>query len=106
MNKLIPVIAACSLAATSLLAGNPHDGATRTQNEGDGYRMACSVPTRSLNLTDDQRKKVSEVMSAHHKTGCSAASEAEFVQQMKGILTAEQFAKFNATYEAGPKMKM
>ena len=89
-----------------LLAGNPSDSTASTKNDGDGYRMACSIPLRTFDLTDEQNKKVGEAMAEHHKTGCSEASEAKFVQQMKGILTPEQFAKFKESYEASPKMKM
>jgi len=45
-------------------------------------------------------------MAEHHKTGCTEQSEAKFVEQVKGILTPEQFAKFKEAYESGPKMKM
>ena len=68
--------------------------------------MACTVPVRTFNLTDEQRKKMAAVMAEHHKEGCTEASEAKFVEQVKGILTPDQFSKFKKSYEAGPKMKM
>jgi hypothetical protein len=39
---------------------------------------------------------VADVVAEHHKAGCSEASEAKFMNDAKGILTAEQYAKFKA----------
>ncbi len=36
------------------------------------------------------------VMAEHHKAGCSKESEAKYMKEAEGILTAEQFAKFKA----------
>ncbi len=68
--------------------------------------MACTVPFRGLDLSDEQRKKMSAVVAEHHKVGCTEASEAKFLQEAKKTLTPEQYAKFQASYERGPKMKM
>jgi Spy/CpxP family protein refolding chaperone len=89
-----------------VFAGNPSGSTTTTQNEREGFKMACTVPIRNYNLTDEQKKKMAQVMAEHHKTGCTEASEAKFVQQVKEILTPDQFAKFQKAYESGPKMKM
>jgi len=35
-------------------------------------------------------------MTEHHKAGCNEATEAKFMKDAEGILTAEQFAKFKA----------
>ena len=50
----------------------------------------------SLNLTPEQKTKMDAVMSEHAKAGCSEASEAKYMQEAKGILTKEQYAKFEA----------
>jgi hypothetical protein len=40
------------------------------------------------------------LMTEHHKEGCTKASETKFMDEAKGILTAEQFAKFKAECHA------
>jgi hypothetical protein len=35
-------------------------------------------------------------MEEHHKAGCSEASEANYMKEVEGILTPEQYAKFKA----------
>ena len=35
-------------------------------------------------------------MTEHHKAGCSEATETKFMNDAKGILTEEQYAKFKA----------
>jgi Spy/CpxP family protein refolding chaperone len=107
MKKVIALIAAGSFAlGLPAFAGNPNDSAVASQDEGQAFRMACTVPVRKFDLNDEQKKKMAEIMAEHHKVGCTPASEAKFVEQVKGILTPDQFAKFKKSYEAGPKMKM
>jgi len=36
------------------------------------------------------------IMDEHHKAGCSKESEKTYMKEAKGVLTAEQFAKFKA----------
>ena len=107
MKKITALIAAGWFAvAMPVFAQNSSDSTATRQKESEGFRMACTVPVRNFNLTDEQKKKMAEVMAEHHKTGCTEQSEAKFVEQVKGILTPEQFAKFKEAYESGPKMKM
>ncbi len=105
MKKVTTLIAAACFAVTPLFATGQGDTVGQGQ-EGKEFRMACTVPFRTLNLTDDQRKKMSALMAEHHKEGCTPATETKFFEGAKGILTPEQFAKFKASYEQGPKMKM
>jgi Spy/CpxP family protein refolding chaperone len=58
--------------------------------------MACEVSLADLNLTADQQTKMDAVMTEHKKAGCSEATEAKYMQEAKGILTKEQYAKFKA----------
>lgn len=106
MNKLIVLIAAGFLASGALFAGSQGDGVRQVQNETKEMKMACSVPLGNLNLTAEQKEKMNAMMSEHHKTGCTEASEAKFMEQAKGIMTPEQYAKFKAEYDRSPKMKM
>ena len=99
MNKLIVLIAAGFLASGALFAGSQGDGVRQVQNETKEMKMACSVPLGNLNLTAEQKEKMNAMMSEHHKTGCTEASEAKF-------MTPEQYAKFKAEYDRSPKMKM
>lgn len=66
--------------------------------------MACNVSMASLNLTPEQKTKMDAVMAAHEKAGCSAATETKLEADAKGILTKEQFAKFEAE-KKGEKAK-
>jgi Spy/CpxP family protein refolding chaperone len=50
----------------------------------------------SLDLTAAQKTKMDAVMAEHEKAGCSKASEAKYMKEAKGILTAEQYAKLEA----------
>jgi hypothetical protein len=44
-------------------------------------------------------------MEEHHKAGCSEASEHKYMQEAKGILNKDQFAKFKAECKKGEKEK-
>jgi Spy/CpxP family protein refolding chaperone len=106
MNKLIGLAAAGCFAAGTLFAGEQGEGMMKVQNETKQLRMACSIPTYNLKLTDAQRQKMAAVLAEHHKTGCTEASEAKFVDEAKKIMTPEQYAKFKEEYDRSPKMKM
>jgi len=44
-------------------------------------------------------------MEEHHKAGCTDASEAKYMEAAKGILTPEQYAKFEAKCKKAEKGK-
>ena len=44
-------------------------------------------------------------MAEHMKAGCSEATETKYMQEAKGILTKEQFAKFKAECKGKDKAK-
>jgi Spy/CpxP family protein refolding chaperone len=106
MTKLIALIAAGSLAATTLFAAEHGEGLQNAQNEKKEMKMACSVPLDDLNLTPEQMKKMSAVMTEHMKTGCTEASEAKFLEEAKAVMTPEQYTKFKEKYDRAPQMKM
>ena len=102
MTKLIVLVAAGLFAATTMFAGE-HGNCTK--QVGNEAKMACTVSLASLNLTPDQKTKMDAAMAEHQKAGCSEASEAKYMQDAKGVLTKEQYAKFKAECKKGEKEK-
>ena len=93
MTKLIALVAAGLFAAGTMFAGEHGDCAMKVGND---QKMACQVSMASLNLTADQKTKMDAAMAEHHKAGCNDASEAKYMKEAEGILTADQYAKFKA----------
>ena len=93
MTKLIALVAAGAFAAGTMFAGEHGDCTKKAGNEG---KMACTASLASLDLTPDQKTKMETAMTEHHKAGCTEATEAKFMNDAKGILTPEQYAKFKA----------
>ena len=93
MTKLIALVAAGLFAAGTVFAGAHGDCTKKVGNEG---KMACQVSLASLDLTADQKTKMDAIMTEHGKAGCSEASEAKYMKEAKGILSADQYAKFKA----------
>lgn len=98
MTKLIAVVAAGLFAAGTMFAGEHGDCSKKVGNE---QKAACQASMASLNLTADQKTKMDAVMAEHHKAGCSEASETKLMNDAKGILTEEQYAKFKAECKSG-----
>jgi Spy/CpxP family protein refolding chaperone len=92
MTKLIALVTAGLFAAGTMFAGE-HGNCTK---QVGNQKMACQVSLASLSLTPDQKTKMDAAMEEHHKAGCTEASEAQYMQSAKSILTKEQFAKFKA----------
>jgi hypothetical protein len=44
-------------------------------------------------------------MAEHQKAGCSEASEHQYMQQAKSVLTKDQWVKFKAECKKGEKEK-
>jgi hypothetical protein len=97
MTKLIALLVAGMFATGAVFAGEHGDC---TKQAGNKSKPACAVSLASLNLTPDQQTKMDAAMAEHHKAGCSEASEAAYMKQAEGILTKEQFAKFEAECHA------
>ena len=93
MTKFIALTAAGLLAAGAMFAGEHGDSAMQVEHK---TKMACTIPLADLNLTPEQSTKMNAVMAEHMKTGCTEASEANYMQEAKTILTPEQYAKFGA----------
>jgi Spy/CpxP family protein refolding chaperone len=93
MTKLIALVTAGLFAAGTMFAGEHGDCAKKVGNDG---KMACQASMATLNLTVEQKTKMDTAMAEHHKAGCSEATEAKFMKEAEGILTADQYAKFKA----------
>jgi Spy/CpxP family protein refolding chaperone len=93
MTKIIALVAAGLFAAGTMFAGEHGDCPRKVGNE---QKAACQASLASLNLTADQKTKMDAAMAEHRKAGCSEASEAKFMNDAKGVLTEEQYAKFKA----------
>ncbi len=93
MTKLIALVAAGLFAAGTMIAGQHGDCTKQVGNEG---KAACEASYASLDLTADQKTKMDTIMAEHHKAGCSKETEAKYMEEVKGVLTADQYAKFEA----------
>jgi len=102
MTKLIALVAAGLFVAGTMFAGDHGDCTKKVGNEA---KAACQVSLASLNLTPEQKTKMDAAMAEHEKAGCSEASEAKYMEEAKGILNKEQFAKFKAECKNGEKDK-
>jgi hypothetical protein len=102
MTKFIALVAAGLFATGTVFAGEHGDCTKKVGNE---VKMACHTSLASLNLTSDQQTKMDSAIAEHHKAGCTEASEAKFMETAKGILTPDQYAKFEAECKKGEKDK-
>jgi Spy/CpxP family protein refolding chaperone len=102
MTKFIALVAAGVFAAGTMFAGEHGDCTKQVGNEA---KAPCQVSLASLNLTPEQQTKMDAVMAEHEKAGCSEASEAKYMQEAKGILSKDQYAKFKAECKKGEKDK-
>ena len=103
MTKLIALVAAGLFVTGTMFAGE-HGDCTKQVGNKQG-KMACAVSLVSLNLTPEQKTKMDAAMEEHHKAGCSKESEHKYMQEAKGILNKDQFAKFKAECKKGEKEK-
>jgi Spy/CpxP family protein refolding chaperone len=102
MTKLMALVVAGLFATATMFAGEHGDC---TKQVGNKTKMACEVSLANLNLTPDQKTKMDAAMEEHHKAGCNEASEAKYMETAKGILTPEQYAKFEAKCKKAEKGK-
>ena len=102
MTKLIALVAAGLFVAGTMFAGEHGDCTKKVGNEA---KAACQVSLASLNLTPDQKTKMDAAMAEHQKAGCSEASEHQYMQQAKSVLTKDQWVKFKAECKKGEKEK-
>jgi hypothetical protein len=80
------------MTASSVLAA---DKACCAKGASKSNSMAC-VNLATLNLTPDQKAKIEAWQGECMKVGCTKESRKTFLNQAKGILSAEQFAQLKA----------
>ena len=76
-----------------MFAGEHGDCTKKVGNEG---KAACNISMANLNLTADQKTKMDALMTEHAKAGCTKENEEKYMEEAKGVLTPDQFAKFKA----------
>ena len=86
------LIAVATLTASSVFAV---DKACCAKGASKANSMAC-VNLATLNLTPDQKTKIETWQGECMKAGCTKESRKTFLNQAKGILSAEQFAQLKA----------
>jgi hypothetical protein len=91
--------AALMLLASPLFAGDKAGHGCCAKNASHSDSMAC-IDYASLNLTADQKSKIEAWQADCTKAGCTKESRHTFLQQAKGILSADQFAKLKEQCKA------
>ena len=90
------IVAAAMLLTSSAFAGEKAgDKACCAQKVANDEKAPCADLT-ALNLNADQKAKIEAWQAECMKAGCTKESKHKFMQQAKGILSAEQFAKLKA----------
>ena len=99
MSKItgFAVVAAALLVSSAAFAGEKAgDHACCAQNVANKEGDKPCADLASLNLNADQKSKIEAWQTECMKDGCTKESRHKFMQQAKGILSAEQFAKLKA----------
>ena len=86
------------LIASPVFAGGKACCAKSASNQ----KVACA-DFASLNVTADQKSKLTTWQSECMKAGCTKESRAKFLRQAKGILSADQYAKLKEQCEKSGK---
>jgi Spy/CpxP family protein refolding chaperone len=91
------LMAAVLLTSPAVFAGDKADDkACCAQGVANKEGQKPCADLTSLNLNDDQKTKIEAWQADCMKDGCTKESRHKFMQQAKGILSAEQFAKLKA----------
>jgi hypothetical protein len=85
----IALVGAAMLMASSAFAGDKACCARKASHTG----KAPCASFDNLGLTAEQKSKIEAWQADCMKAGCTQASRAKFLEQAKGILTADQFTK-------------
>lgn len=100
IKNFTAVAAIAILSATSSFAGaNKGCCAAGTKTAANHENMQC-ISFANLNLTPDQKTKLDAMEADCHKGGCNAQTHAKFLQQAKGVLSAEQYAQLEKNCKA------
>jgi|SRR5712691_4355031 len=91
------VVAAAMFASSPVFAGGKACCAKNASNQASCANLA------SLNLTADQKAKIEAWQSECMKAGCTKESRRTFLNQAKGILSADQYATLKAECKKSAK---
>ena len=95
------LVAAALLAAGTTFAGNKGDHACCAKNTANAGKMCADFA--SLGVSADQKTKLEAWQADCMKAGCTKESRDKFLQQAKGILSADQYAKLKAECDKSAK---
>jgi hypothetical protein len=97
------LVAAAMFVTSGAFAGDKTgDKACCAQKVANTEKTPCADLT-TLNLTADQKTKIEAWQAECVKAGCTKENRHKFLQQAKGILSAEQFAKLKAECKKSTK---
>ncbi len=96
------VAAALLVTSGAFAGGKPGDKACCVKGISNTEKTACADLT-TLNLTADQKTKIEAWQTECMKDGCTKESRHKFLQQAKGILSAEQFAQLKTECKKSAK---
>lgn len=92
------LIVAALLSAAPVYAGGKNDHSCCASNAAN-KQQAC-VNLTSLGITADQKAKLEAWQADCTKAGCTSEARAKFLEQAKGILSADQYAKLKQQCDA------
>ncbi len=92
------IVATAILIASPVFAGGKACCAKSASNQ----KVACA-DFASLNVTADQKSKLTAWQSECMKAGCTKESRAKFLKQARAILSADQYAKLQEQCEKPAK---
>ena len=98
MKRLIAlaVVTVWAIGAASVFAG---EGGCTHGAKAEG-KASCSDMFSKLNLTAEQKTKLTALRAECDATKCTEASKAKFMSGVKEILTADQYKQFEAQCKA------
>lgn len=94
------LVVAALISTGTIFAGNKSGDACCAKNVSN--KMACA-DFASLGVTAEQKSKLEAWQADCQKAGCTEKSRAKFLQQAKGILSSDQYAKLKAGCDKSAK---
>ena len=97
----LALVSAAMLCASPVFAGNKSDHACCAKEAANSGKMCADFA--SLGVSAEQKTKLETWQADCMKAGCTKESRKKFLQQAKGILSADQYAKLKAECEKPAK---
>jgi hypothetical protein len=85
-----------TLATAAILAVSPvyaGGGACCTKGASNEGKKECSANYAKLNLTPEQKTKLTALQTECNKAGCTEASRAKYLKSARKVLSADQYAQ-------------